>query len=454
MLTLRTTPISRSARTVLTTLATFGALTGCATSISGSADNITRLEQARTANPSSESVQRSLGIAYFKAGRFDDARASLQRAVTADSRDGVAALYLGLTAEQQKDLPTAMTAYENYLKVGQSRSAKNEIRDRLELLKLEQVQLAAKQALADETKRASVTGPKNTVAVMPFSFSGADTSLKPLERGFAELVTTDLSRSAQLTVLERAQMQAVLNELTLQAANGVSEGTGVRAGKILQAGRMVGGTIQQDGNALRANALVTDLATTQVGTPASDQQTLDQVFTLEKNVVLQLFSNLGVQLTTAERNAIEQRPTRSLTAFLAFSRGLEAADRGNLDAANRAFDNATRIDPGFAAAQQKAREARAASAGTQVSAATVESSLRGTSEGAAVNAASSGAATGRNVAGTAVNLADGLNPSVAGGATSGAAGSSSQPGKDPSSATGADNVSSKSAKVTITIHKP
>ncbi len=438
----------------LTTLATFGALTACAPAISGSVDNITRLEQARTADPSSEAVQRSLGIAYFKANRLDDAHTALQRAVAADPRDGAAALYLGLTAEGQQDLPTARAAYENYLKVGESRSTKNQIRDRLELLKLREVQLQAKQALADEAKRSSIPGPRNTVAVMPFSFSGADTSLKPLERGFAELVTTDLSRSTQLTVLERAQMQAMLDELALQGANGVAEGTGVRAGKMLQAGRMVGGTIQQSGNALRANALVTDLATTQVGTPASDQQALDQVFTLEKNIVLQLFSSLGVQLTTAERNAIEQRPTRSLAAFLAFSRGLELEDRGRLDEANRLFDNASRIDPGFAAAQQKARESRAATAGAAVSSASVESSLRGTSEGAVVGAATLGTVTVTGIAATTASLADGLNPSTAGGATSGAAGASTQPGKDPSSATGADNVSSKTAKVTITVHKP
>ena len=51
---------------------------GCAQAISGSADNISKLEQARTASPKSEPADRSLDIAYFKANRFDDARAALQ----------------------------------------------------------------------------------------------------------------------------------------------------------------------------------------------------------------------------------------------------------------------------------------------------------------------------------------------------------------------------------------
>ena len=54
------------------------------------------------------------------------------------------------------------------------------------------------------------------VAVMPFQFTGADTSLKPIERGFAELVTTDLSHVSRLTVLERERIQGLLDEISLQ----------------------------------------------------------------------------------------------------------------------------------------------------------------------------------------------------------------------------------------------
>jgi tetratricopeptide (TPR) repeat protein len=439
--------------TLLAALAA-AAVSGCAPAISGSAENITRLEQARTADPKSESVQRSLGIAYFKASRYTEARTALQAATTADPRDGVAALYLGLTAEAQNDLPAARTAYENYLKVGQTRAAKNQIRDRLQTLQLREIQVAAKQALASEADRASVAGPPNTVAVMPFVFSGADTSLKPLERGFAELVTTDLSRSQRLTVVERMRLQALLDEINLQRTSGVAAGSGVRAGKMLRVGKMVGGSIQQTGNQLTANALVTDVSTTRIGTPASDRQTLDQVFTLEKNVVLQLFTNLGITLTTVERNAIEQRPTRSLAAFLAFSRGLELEDRGRIDDAKNMFNDAVRLDPSFGAAQQKSRETTAAVAGAQVGTASVESSLRGTVEGATVSAAVTGTTNSNAASGTVAALANGLNPSAAAGATSGAGAASSQPSKDPSSATGSDNISTKAATVTITIHKP
>ena len=426
----------------------------CAPVISGSADNITRLETARRSDPASESVERSLGIAYFKANRYSDARGVLQDAVAKDPKDGVAALYLGLTAESQNDYDAARVAYESYLRVGRTERVKSQVDDRLQALKLKQIQLSAKAELAKEQQLASTPGPANTIAVMPFTFTGADTSLKPLERGFAELVTTDLSRSSQLTVVERERLQALLDEMALQRSAGTQAGTGVRAGRILQVRKMVGGSIQQQGERLRASAIVTDVTSTSIGRPTTDQETIDQLFTIEKNVVFGLFNMLGVQLTTVERNAIEQRPTRSLQAFLDYSGGLELEDQGRFDDASRLFDDAVRIDPGFSAAQQKSRETKNAAAGARVSVSSMESSLRGTSEGAAVAAVTQGESSVNTVMNTALGTADGLNPSSAGAASSGGGSPIQQPGKQLSSGTGGDNPGTKTGKVTIVISQP
>lgn len=430
------------------------AINACATAISASADNIARLESASASKPASEAAQRSLGIAYFQANRYADARTVLDRAASMDPHDGVVALYRGLTAEAQDDVPAARSAYESYLMYGKTRAVKRQIAERLVVIARKENELEAKRAVAEEQQLASVAGSPRTVAVLPFKFTGADTSLTPLERGFAELVATDLSRSSQLTVVERARLQAILDEIRLQQTDAVQAGTGVRAGKILQAGRLVGGTISQlDSNQLRADAFVTNVQTTQTeGSGANDQQALDQLFTLEKNIVLRLFADMGVTLTTAERNAIEQRPTRSLAAFLAYSRGLEAEDEGRFDAASRLFDNALRLDPSFGPAQQHGQNAKSAAAGAQVTVSSVRSGLRGTSEGASVSAATQpGSASSAD--GQAFAIADGLNPSVAAGATGGRA-APTQPQKDPASGTGGDNVSTKTATITIVIHHP
>jgi TolB-like protein len=376
--------------------------------------------------------------------------------VKMDPRDGLASLYLGLTSEAQNNLAEARKAYESYITFGKTRSVKNQINARLAVLSRKENAARVKAAIAQEQRLAGTPGPRNTVAVMPFRFTGSDTSLKPLERGLAELVVTDLSRSTALKVVERAQLQALLDEIQLQQSGPAAAGTGVRVGRIMQAGSLVGGSISQlQGDQLSTSANVTVVQTTQpAGTGYTGQSNLDQLFTLEKNLVLKLFQDLGVTLTTAERNAIEQRPTRSMAAFLAYSRGLELQDQGRFDDASRAYDNALRLDPGFVSAQQKGQEARNASVGNGVTAQTVEAGLRGTSEGAVVNAAIQGVTTSGSITGVAAGIAEGLNPSVAGGATAGGGLAVNPPALDVSAGIGGDNPSTKTAKVTIIIRQP
>jgi hypothetical protein len=84
------------------------------------------------------------------------------------------------------------------------------------------------------------------------------------------------------------------------------------------------------------------------------------LFDLEKSVVFQLLAKMGVLLTPAESIAISERPTRDLQAFLLYSRGLEAQDRGDFGAASVSFRAAARRDPSFQAAAQQAQSSEAA----------------------------------------------------------------------------------------------
>ena len=209
----------------------------------------------------------------------------------------------------------------------------------------------ARQAIQQERTLGAVAGSPTTVAVLPLRFTGSDSSLRPLERGFADLLTTDLSRSSKLTVVERARIQTLLDELALQQSGRTDAATNVRAGRLLRAGRVVQGSIVQVGSSeLRVDAAVLDVPTTEVRGSARGEGEIDKLFDLEKRIALGLFDQLGVTLTVAERNAIEQRPTRSLAAFLAYSRGLTAEDDGRFDDASRFYRDAIRIDPGFGAA--------------------------------------------------------------------------------------------------------
>ena len=319
--------------------------------------SIPALESARAQRPADAATLARLGVAYFKAERFADARRVLDTAVARDPRSGIASVYLGMTTEALGDFPAARQAYQQVLSAARTSQLRDAARQRLQLVGRHELEFGARRALAQESTLALLPPEANTVAVMPFAYSGTNEQIRPLSRGFAQLVVTDLAKSRQIRVLERDRMQAILDEMRLADSGRATQATALRSGRLLRAARVVQGSLADQGQNLRVDAAVVDVASAGVSASAGASDVLDRLFDLEKQLVLSIFANLGIQLTPAELSAIEQRPTQNLQAFLAFSRGLEAEDRGDFAGARDAYGEAAGLDPSFRAAAQGASAA-------------------------------------------------------------------------------------------------
>ncbi|HEX7545407.1 MAG TPA: hypothetical protein VF368_01685, partial [Gemmatimonadaceae bacterium] len=152
-------------------------------------DNIhDRLAKELAANPGSAAANRALGLWYYKADRFAEARVPLEQARRLDPKDGVSALYAGLAAERVTDLAAAKEAYTSYLAVGRTKSVRDDIRARLVTITKQEARASAKDAIAREAQIAQVAGSPTTVAVLPFTIGGGDAKLQPLQVGLADLV--------------------------------------------------------------------------------------------------------------------------------------------------------------------------------------------------------------------------------------------------------------------------
>jgi len=327
---------------------------------------IPSLEAQKTQHPHDANTLARLGVAYFKAGRYQDARSVLDSAVAYDSSNGIAAIYLGMTAEQLGDFATARAAYTRYIALPGNDQLKATARQRLALVGRRELEYQARQALTHEASLAQMPPESNTVAVMPFIYTGTDSAIQPLGRGLAQLLVTDLAKSRRIRVLERERMQAILDELKLSDSAQTDPTTALRSGHLLQAADVVQGSLTSlPGSRLRVDAAVVNVASAGVKASAGDLEKLDQIFDLEKTLAFRVFNNLGIQLSPAEQEAINQRPTENLQAFLAYSRGLQAQDRGDFSAAQADFNQAAVLDPGFQAAGQSAASAGQLSAASQ-----------------------------------------------------------------------------------------
>ncbi|MGH9258315.1 MAG: CsgG/HfaB family protein, partial [Acidimicrobiales bacterium] len=290
-----------------------------------SAADVAALEAQRAAQPNDPDINLKLARAYYGTKRWADARAALGLVLRVRPADGEAQAYLALTYEELAHFDSARAVYTGLAATKQSKDVERLIRGRVLLLERRELQAAARQALAREAQLSATPLDPNTVAVMPFRYTGQDTTLRPLERGLAALVVTDLSRIQQLKLVERERLQALIDELQLADAGRVDPATGARSGRLMGAGQVVQGQFREVPTAnFRIEATAVRASDGGVAATGSGSDQLRQLFDIEKTVVLQLVQRMGITLTPAERQAIQERPTRDVQAFLLYSRGLEA----------------------------------------------------------------------------------------------------------------------------------
>jgi TolB-like protein len=213
--------------------------------------------------------------------------------------------------------------------------------------------------------RASGAGDIATLAVLPFSVDPSDTVLAPLGYALPDLLTTDLARSRRLTLVERAQLATVLREQRLASSGIADPQTAPRLGRLLQADRLVTGSLSRQGaSTIRFEAHILNVETGRIDTALVATAPMNDVLAAEKEVAFRLFDYLGVNLTPQERALVAQAPTRNVEALVAYGLGVKQEVNGQYAAAVNSFERATRVDAAFRQSLARARGVRAFSTGT------------------------------------------------------------------------------------------
>ncbi|MDZ4674177.1 MAG: CsgG/HfaB family protein [Gemmatimonadota bacterium] len=328
------------------------------------------LDTERAARPDDANLITRSGVAHYRAGNFLTARDILAASLALDPEQFEARLHLGLAQEKLGDLRGAREAYQAAGALGGSRGQRGEVEARLNVLDRLELAAEARDAVARERLQDTPALTDRAIAVLPFQYLGHDEALRPLGRGLTHLVISDLSKIGRLTLLERERVQAIADELELVAQGQVAGDLAARSGRILGASRVVQGSVREltTGNGIQIAANVVTTADGTIGASGVGEDRLQRLFDLEKTLVLDLLGQLGIVPTPAERRAIEERPTADLQAFLSFSRGLEAEDRGDFGSASRWFASAVLMDGGYGDARGRVAETQRLAAAVRIGA--------------------------------------------------------------------------------------
>lgn len=318
---------------------------------------IPALEARVAADPGDVDGGLRLAAAYRGVDRIGAARAVVDTLLAAFPDDPGLLVMSGTLAEDAGEPGRARASYAAALEAGVSGALRIEVERRLETVRREELRAEVRSALAREQELTQQAPPAGTVAVFPFLYEGDDPNWEPLAHALPEMLVTDLGVTGRLQVLERVRIQALIDEIVLGVSGRADESTAVRAGRLLGSRNVVQGRFRIRGE----ERIGLDAAVVAVGEPGqvevdplSDEDAIEQIFAMEKRLALDLHEEMGIQLTPAERERINQRHTESVQALLELGRGIAAENEGNFAQAQQHYDAAVAIDPSFAMARSRA----------------------------------------------------------------------------------------------------
>jgi TolB-like protein len=195
-----------------------------------------------------------------------------------------------------------------------------------------------------------------TVAILDFDIGatiGQDADdYQALKRGLAAMTISELAVNPGVRVVERAQIQQILQEQDLGRSDRVDPQTALRVGRLLNAKYMVTGTIYDVRGDFRIDARLFNVETTQIIKTQRVTGKLDNIFDLVTRLAADLMRDAN--LPPLERRVMEehrQQGAPPTAAVMAYSRAVLYADRGDTQRAIEQYRRATQIFPAYTQAK-------------------------------------------------------------------------------------------------------
>jgi TolB-like protein len=195
----------------------------------------------------------------------------------------------------------------------------------------------------------------NTIAILDFKNRSIDDKTKydPMEKGFAELMISQLKGAVNLKVVERERIEWILNEIGLENDPGKFDvGSAVRVGKQLGVHSVLLGSFIKVKNDLWLGARLVKVETSEILATDEIRGDADEFFDLAEKLSEKVAKKINA--TISEADIKKGTETNSLDAMLSYSEGLVYIEKAEYKLAYDKFLEALSRDPNYVKAKMKA----------------------------------------------------------------------------------------------------
>jgi TolB-like protein len=203
---------------------------------------------------------------------------------------------------------------------------------------------------------ASPARSQQTLAVLDFDNNSIfdRERFEPLRKGLAQMFTSELAKVSALRLVERADLQKVVEEMKLGQAGMVDAATAQQVGRLVGAQNLVlGGFVALGGGKMRIDVRIVAVETGRTVKAEEKTGEENQLFEMVAALNRKLIRDLADKISSEDDAALGELRNVKFSAMLLFSQGVAAEDRGDFMTAREKYRLAVKEDAGFAAAKAR-----------------------------------------------------------------------------------------------------
>src|SRR5437870_5039506 len=194
--------------------------------------------------------------------------------------------------------------------------------------------------------RASGRKVEKSIAVLPFQSLSDEKENAYFADGMQDDILTNLSKISDLKVISRMSVMSYRGDALRNARE---------IGKALGVGALLEGSVRRAGNRVRVSVQLINANNDEHIWAEDYDRDLTDVFAIQTDLAQKIASALQAKLSPNEKARLDRRPTRNPDAYLLFLQAHDYATRMDIFSdtslkAEQLFEQATNLDPNFAAA--------------------------------------------------------------------------------------------------------
>jgi TolB-like protein/Flp pilus assembly protein TadD len=194
--------------------------------------------------------------------------------------------------------------------------------------------------------RASAPKIDKSIAVLPFENLSDEKENAYFADGMQDDILTNLSKIGDLKVISRTSVMSYRGNATRNARD---------IGKALGVATLLEGSVRRIGNRVRVNVQLINANNDEHIWAEDYDRDLTDVFAIQTDLAQKIVYTLQAKLSPNEKARLDRQPTQNPDAYLLFVQAHDFANRPDMFhdtslKAEQLFEQATKLDPNFAAA--------------------------------------------------------------------------------------------------------